>query len=201
MCRLGVQSQPEGIYHFEDGVEIGTAFTGKRFVETFARQTRITSNLPHAPGSCNIAKRFGDERCVTFCLVKAGLQIGCHFFRCPKVFGDVVASSLCLTHRVLLQVVCKAQCSLDVGGLCALVTACQQNHDFAPVFLEVHPITGAIIDPQFGNAFANRRCIPGITRREAFDPCLNPCSCANVTQAVKPSGESVGLANLDHEAM
>ena len=100
-----------------------------------------------------------------------------------------------------LKVACEAQCSLDVGGLCALVTARQQNHYFAPVFFELRPVTGSIIDPQFGDALANRLDIPGVTCGEALDPDLNPCPCTNVAQTVKPLGECFGLANLKHVKM
>jgi len=43
----GVQPQPEGIYHLQDRVEVGTTFTGERFVKTFAGQAGVTSHLPH----------------------------------------------------------------------------------------------------------------------------------------------------------
>src|ERR1700675_4803975 len=103
MSRFGVQSQPQGIYHLEDCVEVGTTLTGERFVETFARQAGITSDLRHAPGACNIAQRLGDERCVALRLIKASLQICRHFFRRSKVLGDIVAGSFCLAHHVLRQ--------------------------------------------------------------------------------------------------
>ena len=61
MSRLGVQSQPKGVYHLEDCVEVGTAFTGERFVKAFTGQAGVTSHLPHAPGACNIAQRLGDS--------------------------------------------------------------------------------------------------------------------------------------------
>jgi len=201
MSRLGVQSQTQGMYHLEDCVEIWTALTRERLVKTFARQAGITSHLPHAPGTCNIAQRLGDERCVTLCLIKASLQICRHFLRRAKVFGDIVASSLGLAHHALLKVAREAQCCLDVGRLRALVTAGQQNHHFAPVSCELHPVTGSIIDPQFGDALANRLDIPGVTGGEALDPDLNPCPRTNVAQLVKPLGESLGLAKLSHVTM
>ena len=56
-----MQPQPQGTYHLEDGIEVGTTLTGKRFVKTFAGQAGITSHLRHAPGACNIAQRLGDS--------------------------------------------------------------------------------------------------------------------------------------------
>jgi len=98
-------------------------------------------------------------------------------------------------------VACEAPCGFDVGRLRALVTACQQNHYFAPVSFEIHPITGSIIDPQFGDALANRLDIPGVTCAEALDPDLNPCPRTNVAQPVKPLGESLGLSYPKRGAM
>ena len=66
---------------------------------------------------------------------------------------------------------------------------------------EIHAVTGSIIDPQFGDALANRLDIPGVTCGEALDPDLNPCPRANVAQPVKPPGESLDLANLSHVTM
>jgi hypothetical protein len=117
------------------------------------------------------------------------------------VFGDIVANSLCLAHYALLKVACEAQCCLDVGRLRALDTACQQNHYFAPVSFEIHALTGSIVDPQFGDALANRFDIPGVPCGEALDPDLNPCPRTNVAQPVKPLGEGLGLAKLSHVTM
>jgi hypothetical protein len=69
------------------------------------------------------------------------------------------------------------------------------------VFLEIHPVTGAVIDPQFGDTLANRFNIPGVTCGEALDPDLNPCPRTNVAQSVKPPGKSLGLANLKNVVM
>jgi hypothetical protein len=117
------------------------------------------------------------------------------------VLGDIVASSLCLAHNALLKVACEAQCCFDVGGLCALVTVCQQNHHFPSLSFEIHPVTGPAIDPQFGDALANRLDIAGVTCGEALDPDLNPCPGTNVTQRVKPLGECLSLANLKYATL
>ena len=86
------------------------------------------------------------------------------------MFGDIVASSLCLAHDALLKVACEEQCCFDVGGLGAFVTACQQNHHFLSVSLEIHPVTGSVIDPQFEDSLANRFDIAGVNRRAAPMP-------------------------------
>jgi hypothetical protein len=69
------------------------------------------------------------------------------------------------------------------------------------MFFEIHPVTGSLIDPQFGGALANRLDVPGVTCGETLDPDLNPRPRTNVAQPVKPLGESLGLANLKHVAM
>jgi hypothetical protein len=63
--------------------------------------------------------------------------------------------------------------SSDIGGLRALVTARQQNHHVATLSREVHPITGAVIDPQLGNTLANRFGVTGIPGFQARYPRLN----------------------------
>jgi hypothetical protein len=102
---------------------------------------------------------------------------------------------------MLLKISCEAQSSFDVGGLCALVTSRQQNRHFAPVFLEIHPVTGAVIDPQFGDTLANGLDIPRVTCGEALNSDLNPGARTNVAQPIKPLSESLGLTNLKHVAM
>ena len=114
------------------------------------------------------------------------------------MLGDVVASGLGFGHHALLKVACEAQGGLDVGRLRALVASCQQNHHLAPLFLEIHPIAGTVVDPQFRDTFSNRLDIPGVTCRKTLDPDLNARPCANVPQPVEPSDENLRLADLKH---
>src|SRR5574337_45049 len=60
-------------------------------------------------------------------------------------------------------------------------------------------ITGAVVDPQFGNAFTHRLHVARVAGGEPFDPDQDSSACLNVAQAVEPLGEDLGLANLDHE--
>ncbi len=62
----------------------------------------------------------------------------------------------------------------------------------------MHPVTGAIINPQFGNALPNRSDIPWVPCRKTLDPDLDARSRMNVAQPVKPFGISLRLANLMH---
>jgi hypothetical protein len=78
---------------------------------------------------------------------------------------------------------------------CRLVAAAQkQDHVFSAA-AEVDPVTGAVIDPQFADAVANRLHI-------AYQPCLNPDDplgdaflCPPVLEGAEPFREGFGLVD------
>jgi hypothetical protein len=72
---------------------------------------------------------------------------------------------------LLRKIACEAQCSLDILGLGSLVSASQQNDQFSPSLLEIHPVTGAVVDSQLRDTCANRFDISGVSSDEPFDPC------------------------------
>jgi len=88
--------------------------------------------------------------------------------------------------QLLRQITRESQSGPDVFGLRALVSGCQKNNHLSPSPLEVHPVTGAVMDSQLRNTFAHWLNISGISQRESFDPGLDTRSCLNVSQAVKP---------------
>lgn len=55
-----------------------------------------------------------------------------------------------------------------------------------PALPEIHPITGAVIDSEFGNPLADRLDIAGVSRSEAFNFYLDTRSCLNVAETIKP---------------
>lgn len=90
------------------------------------------------------------------------------------------------------------QGGVDVPGLGAFVAARQKNDELAPALLEIHPITGAVVDPQFRDAFADWLDVAGVSSGEPFDSCLDSRSRLDVAQAIEPQCEDLGLANFDH---
>jgi hypothetical protein len=64
---------------------------------------------------------------------------------------------------LLRKIACEAQGRLDVFGLGTLVSARQKNNQLSPPLLEIHPITGTIIDSQLRDTFANRLNITGVS--------------------------------------
>jgi len=74
--------QAEGADDFEDGIEVGIALVGERFLHAFARKPGVPCDLGHAPCSSDIAEGLGDECVISLGFFKAGLQIGSHFRRC-----------------------------------------------------------------------------------------------------------------------
>ena len=95
---------------------------------------------------------------------------------------------------------CEAQCSLDVLGLGSLVSTSQQNNQLLPSLLEIHPVTGTIVDSQLRDTFANRFDISWVSSGKPFDPCLNARSRLEVAQVVKPLNEENGFADFNHGA-
>jgi hypothetical protein len=79
-----------------------------------------------------------------------------------------------------LQIAGKAQRGLDVFGLGAFVTTSQQNNQLTSLLFEIHPITGALVDPQLRNAFTHRLYIPRISRCQALDSCEHSRPCLNI---------------------
>ena len=92
----------------------------------------------------------------------------------------------------------EAQCGLDVFGLGAFFTTRQEDDQLPPTLLEIHPITGAVVNPQFRHAFADRFNVAWIVGGEALDSGLDTRSCLNVAQDVKPLGKYIGLAGFNH---
>jgi hypothetical protein len=99
---------------------------------------------------------------------------------------------------LFLKIARETQGGLDVFGLGALVPASQKNDQFPAALLEIHPVTGAVVNSQLGNTFANRSNISGISGTEPFNPCLHTRPPSKITQSVKPPGEDCSLANLKH---
>lgn len=54
--------------------------------------------------------------------------------------------------------------------LCRLVAAAKQDNDTLSALHEIHPTTGAVINPQFRDAFAHRLGIAKITRFNSSEP-------------------------------
>ncbi len=87
----------------------------------------------------------------------------------------------------------EAQGGLDVLGLGALITASQQDDQLLPPPLEIHPVTGAIVDSQFRHTFPDWLDIARVSGSKALDPGLNARSGLDVAQAVEPLSKYVGL--------
>ena len=101
---------------------------------------------------------------------------------------------------LLRKITCEAQGGLDVIRLGSLVPTSQQNNQLSPLLLEIHPVTGTVVDSQLRDTFANRLDISGVPSRKPFDPCLDARSRLKVAQGIQPLSEKVSLANFNHEA-
>jgi hypothetical protein len=67
--------------------------------------------------------------------------------------------------------------AVNVLLLCFLRSASEQQNNLQTNPREVNAITGAVVDAQFADAFADRLYIAKVAEREAVDSCENPCNC------------------------
>ena len=66
------------------------------------------------------------------------------------------------------------QSRLDVGGLDALIAACQQNYHFTPDSLEIYSVARPVVDAHFRNSLTYRLDVSGVARGKALNPDLDP---------------------------
>lgn len=78
----------------------------------------------------------------------------------------------------------------------AFVAPGQKNDYLAAPLLEIHPVTGTVINSQLGNTFANRLNIPRVSPGKPFEPCLDARPRSKITQAIQLSGEELGFAKF-----
>ena len=67
-----------------------------------------------------------------------------------------------------------------------------------PLLLEIHPITGAIVDSQLRYTFANRFNITWVSSGKSPNPDLDTSSRLNVAQGIYPLCKKVCFSNFDH---
>lgn len=115
------------------------------------------------------------------------------------MFGDIVAGCDGFNHNMFLQVLREPHGGLDIFRLGAFVTASQQDYHFLSSLYKIHPITGAVIDPQFRNAFTDWPDIPWISGRQPFYSYKNTCARLYVAQTIKPLGEGLRFTDFDHD--
>jgi hypothetical protein len=100
----------------------------------------------------------------------------------------------------LLKIARQAQSGFYIRVLSALVSSCEQNEHCTSNFFEVNPVTGTVVDPQFGNSPAYWLDISRVSGSKPLDSDLDSRPRADITQAVEPFGEEFGLADLNHKA-
>jgi hypothetical protein len=100
---------------------------------------------------------------------------------------------------LLLKVAREAQGCFDVHGLSAFVSSGQENNQLTPTLLEIHPITGTVINSKFGDTLADRLNITGISSGKTFNPDLDTRSRLEVTKRIKPMVEKISFSNFNHK--
>ena len=93
-----MQFEAKRFDHLEDGVKAWRSLSGERFVKAFSREPRVSCHLCHSFRSSDVSERFCNKCRVTVRLFKAGLKISSHFFRGPKVLGNVITCGSCLAN-------------------------------------------------------------------------------------------------------
>ena len=97
-----MQLESEHRDNFENGIEAQNTLTRKCLIQAFAGKTSVTRNLRHPFGTCNVAKRLGDESSIAVCLFEARLEIGGHFFRSLEMLGNIITTGSGFCHVQLL---------------------------------------------------------------------------------------------------
>jgi hypothetical protein len=115
------------------------------------------------------------------------------------MLGNIIAGCFGLAHQYLLQVAGEAQRRLDVGSLRALVPTGKQNYYSASAHRKVDPVTRAIIDSQFRDAFTNWFHISCVPSGQSLDTSQNSRACMNVAETIKPSRVYIGFTNFIHK--
>lgn len=64
----------------------------------------------------------------------------------------------------------------------------------------MHAVTGAVVNAQFRNAFADGFDVAGIAGRLSLDAGLDARAALQVAEAIDPPHEDNGLADFDHVA-
>lgn len=77
-----------------------------------------------------------------------------------------------------------------------LITASQQDNQFAPLLLEIDPIAGTVVNPKFRDTLTDRLNITGIPKHESFDSSKNSSTCSNITQAINPFGKCLSFSDF-----
>jgi len=90
---------------------------------------------------------------------------------------------------------------LDIGLLRALVPAAQQHHQRLLTLAVIHPVTGAIINPQFRYPAVQMAAIPRIAQRQSADAGLNPRLRLPIPQRVKSGIKRSGGMDVKHASI
>lgn len=62
--------------------------------------------------------------------------------------------------------------------------------------LEIHAVTGPVVDTHFRDAFADWPHVTRIAAGQTFDSDLDSCPRVNITQSVEPLGEELCLVDF-----
>ena len=112
----------------------------------------------------------GEKRRIT--VLKNGVNVGCDLFVAPQDSGAIPGDC---RGRVspLSKFRCQRDCLRDVFHLGILVTTGQQHDQILAALYEIHPISRAIVDPQFRDARTDRPNIARISKARSVDASLD----------------------------
>lgn len=97
-----------------------------------------------------------------------------------------------------LEIACESESDLDVAILGPLVTACEQNDEFAISLGVVDAVARSDINLQFGYAFSEGAMRAGIPVGQAVDSNLDSSTRLVVTQTVDPIPICHGHSDTHH---
>lgn len=82
---------------------------------------------------------------------------------------------------------------LYVTALAALVACAEQNHQRVALLVEIHPVAGAIVNPQFADAVADRRHVAWQAFHQPVYPGHDACLAGVVLELLQPVSEGGGF--------
>jgi Ca2+-binding RTX toxin-like protein len=173
--RCGMQFKPKGVNDFPDGAKLRVAIARERFIQTFAANTCIFSQLGHSARTGNNAQTFSDKSGVVTCLINTCLEIQRNILLILQIFRAIKAFNTQFLHCVHVHCLPFQQINhffsfSNIPFLTRFNTATQQQNNHIRLLPAIDTITSVQMYAQFYD----------VIKRLAITP-------MPISQSIKPS--------------
>ena len=160
--------RPERLNDFHDGGEFRPPVRRQRLVKALAPKPGRARDRGHALGTRDVAERGSDQRRVA--VLERRVEVGRDVGVALEVLGRIPDARLdggflrllCLWSSGLPDGSGQGERGTNVGRLRALVAATEKDDQRFAAPDEIDAISRSVVDPQFGDAFADRFVSPGL---------------------------------------